>query len=90
MQSNHTNGATATPLGPVWVHARYPLSLYIPSVDAACVYECGGPTHDERRRAIKSHEWCLSDAAGACVGVRTLPTEHVHTIRRCTWLGVDG
>jgi hypothetical protein len=50
------NGATATPLGPMWVHARYPLSLYIPSVDEACVYECGGPTHDERRRAIKSHE----------------------------------
>jgi hypothetical protein len=44
VQSNHTNGATATPLGPVWVHARDPLSLYIPSVDAACVYECGGPT----------------------------------------------
>ena len=38
VQANRTNGATATPLGPVWVHARYPLSLYIPSVDAACVY----------------------------------------------------
>ena len=48
VQANRTNGATATLLGPVWVHARYPLSLYIPSVDAACVYECGGPTHDER------------------------------------------
>jgi hypothetical protein len=32
VQSNRTNGATATPLGPVWVHARYPLRLYIPYV----------------------------------------------------------
>jgi D-lactate dehydrogenase len=32
------------------------LQLCIPSLDAACVYECGGPTHDERRRASKSHE----------------------------------
>jgi hypothetical protein len=61
LQSNRTNGALATPLGPVWVYARYPLSLYIPSVDAACVYECGGTSHDEQRRAIKSHEWCHSD-----------------------------
>jgi hypothetical protein len=38
---------------------------YMSSVDAACVYECGGPTHDERRRAIKSLEWRLSDAARA-------------------------
>jgi hypothetical protein len=44
------------------------------SVDAACVYVCRGPTHDERRRAIKSHEWRLSDAAGACVGACALPT----------------
>jgi hypothetical protein len=29
---------------PVWVHARYPRGMYTPSVDAACVYECGGPT----------------------------------------------
>jgi hypothetical protein len=44
VQSNRTNGASATPLGPVWVCARYPLSLYIPSVDAPCVYECAeGP-----------------------------------------------
>jgi hypothetical protein len=35
------------------------------------VYECGGPTHDERRRAIKSHECRLSDAARACVGACT-------------------
>ena len=57
--------------------------LYIPSVDAACVYECGGPTHDERRRASKSHEWCHSDAAGARVGACALPTEPVYTICRC-------
>jgi hypothetical protein len=34
VQSNRTNGASATPLGPVWVYARYPRSMYIPSVDA--------------------------------------------------------
>jgi hypothetical protein len=36
---------SATPMGPVWVHARYSWSTYKPSVDATCVYECGGPTH---------------------------------------------
>jgi hypothetical protein len=51
-QSNRTNGASATPLGPVWVYARYPTTKYMSSVDAAYVYECGGPTRDERRRAI--------------------------------------
>jgi hypothetical protein len=75
---------SATPMGPVWVHARYSWSMYIPSVDAACVCECGGPTHDERRRAVKSHVWCLSDAAGACVGVRTLPNDHAYVICRCS------
>jgi hypothetical protein len=66
------------------VYARYPTTKYMPSVDAACVCECGGPTHDERRRAIKSHEWRLSNAAGACVGVRTLPNDQVHAICRCS------
>jgi hypothetical protein len=65
VQANRTNGASATPLGPVWVYARYPTTMHMPSVDAACVYECGGPTHDERRCASKSHEWRLSDAARA-------------------------
>jgi hypothetical protein len=60
----------------------YPTTKYMSSVDAACVYECGWPTHDERRRAIKSHEWRLSDAAGACVGVRTLPNDQVHVVCR--------
>jgi hypothetical protein len=69
VQSNRTYGASATPLGPVWAYARYPTTMHMSSVDAACVCECGGPTHDERRRAIKSHVWRLSDAAGACVGV---------------------
>jgi hypothetical protein len=54
------------------------------AVDAACVYECGGPTRDERRRTIKSHEWRLSDAAGACVGVRTLPNDQVYAVCRCS------
>jgi hypothetical protein len=49
-QSNRKNGASATPLGPVWVYARYPPTKYMSSDDAACVYECGGPTHNERRR----------------------------------------
>jgi hypothetical protein len=44
----------ATPLGPVWVHAHYPTTMRMSSVDAACVFECEGPTHSsERRRAIK-------------------------------------
>jgi hypothetical protein len=47
----------STPLGPVWVHARYRRSMYIPSGDAACVHECEGPTHDERRRASFSTRW---------------------------------
>jgi hypothetical protein len=68
-------GGRRPPLGPVWVYARYPTTKYMSSVDAACGYDCGGPTHDERRRAIKSHEWRLSDAAGACVGVQTLPND---------------
>jgi hypothetical protein len=38
------------------------------------VYECGGPTHNERRRAIKSHEWRLSGAAGACVVYARYPS----------------
>jgi hypothetical protein len=46
----------------VWEYARYGRTKYMSPVDAACVYECGAPTHDERRRAIKSHEWCHSDA----------------------------
>jgi hypothetical protein len=50
VQSNRTNSASATPLGPVLVYARYPTTKYMSSVDAACLYECGGPTHDERRR----------------------------------------
>jgi hypothetical protein len=54
-------------LGPVWVYTRYPTTKHMLYVDAPCVHECGGPTHDERRRAIKSHEWRLSDAARACV-----------------------
>ena len=83
-QANRTNGATATPLELVWVYPRYPLSPYIPPVDAACVHECGAPTHDERRRASKSHEWCLSDAAGARLGASTLPAEPVYTICRCS------
>ena len=83
VQANRTNGATATPLGPVWVYPRYPLSPYIPPVDAACVHECGAPTHDERRRASKSHEWCLSDATRARVGVRTLRKDQVHVACRC-------
>jgi hypothetical protein len=83
-QSNRTNGTSATPLGPVWVYARYPTTKYMSSVDAACVHDCGGPTHNERRRAIKSHEWRFSDAAGACVGVRTLPNDQVHVICRCS------
>jgi hypothetical protein len=74
VQLNRTNGASTTPLGPVWVYARYPTTRYLPSVDAACLYECGGPTHDERRRAIESHEWCLR----ACVGACTLSTGALH------------
>jgi hypothetical protein len=54
------------------------------SVDAACVHECGGPTHDERRRAIKSHEWRLSGAARVCVGVPTLWKDQVHVVCRCS------
>jgi hypothetical protein len=77
-----SDGASSTPLGPVWDYARYPLSPHIPPVDAACVFECGAPTHDERRRASKSHEWCLGDATRARVGVRTLPTEPVYTTCR--------
>jgi hypothetical protein len=50
VQSKRTNSASATPLGPVWVSPRYPTTKYMSSVDAACVCECGGPTHDERRR----------------------------------------
>ena len=84
VQSNRTDDASATPLGPVWVYARYPTTKYMSPVDAACVCECRGPTHDERRRAIKSHERRLSDAAGACVGVRTLPNDQVHVICRCS------
>ena len=84
VQANRTNGASATPLELVWMYPRYPLSPYIPPVDAACVHECGGPTHDERRRAIKSHEWCHSDAAGARVGVRTLRKDQVHVACRCS------
>jgi hypothetical protein len=47
VQSNRANGASATPLGPVWAYARYPMTKYMSYVDAACVCECGGPTHDE-------------------------------------------
>jgi hypothetical protein len=85
-QANRTNGATATPLELVWVYPRYPLSPYIPPVYAACVYECGAPTHDERRRASKSHQigWRIIDAAGARVGLRTLPTEPAYTTCRCS------
>jgi hypothetical protein len=83
-KQNRTNGASSTPLGPVWEYPRYPLSPYIQPVDAACVHECEGPTHDGRRRASKSHEWCLSDATRACVGVPTLPTEPVYTTCRCS------
>ena len=69
MQSNRKNGASAMLLGPVWVYTRYPTTKHMLYVDAPCVHECGGPTHDERRRAIKSHEWRLSDATTcrACV-----------------------
>jgi hypothetical protein len=127
----------ATPLGPVWVHAHYPTTMRMSSVDAACVFECegpthsserrraikliarmapqrrrwglcgcthaaqrpcicrlsmqhactsaaGGPTHDERRRAIKSQEWCLSDAARACVVACTLSEDQVHAVCRCS------
>jgi hypothetical protein len=35
VQSNRTNAASATPLGPVWVYARYPTTKYMSSVDAA-------------------------------------------------------
>jgi hypothetical protein len=66
VQSNRTNGASATPLGPVWVSPRYPTTEYMSSVDAACVYKCEGPTHDERRRAIKSHEWPQRRRWGLC------------------------
>jgi hypothetical protein len=31
-KENRTNGASATPLGPVWVHARYPRTMHKPSV----------------------------------------------------------
>ena len=88
VQSNRTNGASAAPLGPVWVYPRYGRTKYMSSVDAPCVHECGGPTHDERRRASKSHEWCLSDAAGARVGACALPTEvgARATERRCAKL----
>jgi hypothetical protein len=84
VHANRTNGASATPLGPVWVYARYPTTMHMSSVDAACVCKCGGPTHDERRRAIESHKWRLSDAARACVGVRTLPAEPAYVICRCS------
>jgi hypothetical protein len=84
VQSNRTDGASATPLGPVWVYARYPTTKCMSSVDAACECECGEPTHDERRRAIESHGWRLSDAARACVGVRTLPNDQVHVTCRCS------
>ena len=66
----------------MWVYTRYPLSLYMSSVDAPCVYGCGGPTHDERRRASKSHEWRLSDAAGACVWVHARYPTTVHMCHR--------
>jgi hypothetical protein len=89
VQSNRTYGASATPLGPVWVYARYPTTMHMSSVDAACVCECGGPTHDERRRAIESHVWCLSDAAGACVGACALLTEPVYTICQCSMKAVQ-
>ena len=36
---------SATPMGPVWVHARYSWSMYIPSVDAACVHSDGERPH---------------------------------------------
>jgi hypothetical protein len=84
VQANRTNGASATPQGPVWEYARYPLSPYIPPVDAACVFESGSPAHDGRRRASKSHEWYHSDATRAPVGVPTLPTEPVYTTCRCS------
>jgi hypothetical protein len=75
MQSNRTNAASATPLEPVWVYARYLTTVYMLSVDAACVYECGGPTHDERRHAIKSQKCRLSDVVRDRVGACTLPND---------------
>lgn len=33
-------------LGPVRVYPRYGRTRYMSSVDAACVYEFGGPTHE--------------------------------------------
>jgi hypothetical protein len=50
VQSNRTYGASATPLGPVWAYARYPTTMHMSFVDAACVCECGGPTHGRWKR----------------------------------------
>jgi hypothetical protein len=67
------------------VHARYPLIEPVYTICRCTVrVRVRMATHDERRRAIKSHEWRLSDAAGACVGACTLPNDQVHVVCRCS------
>jgi len=84
VQSNRMNGASATPLGPVWVYARYPTTMHRSSIDAACVYECGGPTHDERRRAIESYEWCLWGLCGCTHATQRPCICHLSMQHACT------
>jgi hypothetical protein len=51
-------GVVLSDAGPVWVYERYTQrsrTCHL-SMQHACTSAAGGPTHDERRRAIKSHE----------------------------------
>jgi hypothetical protein len=59
-------------MGHVWVHARYPLSLYIPSVDAARVYEQEtAKTHLFEARAPPKVSMCQQGAM--CTSQRVQP-----------------
>ena len=99
VQSNHTNGASATPLGPVWVHARYPLRWGLePLSDGARNCRAVGlAPHDVERlwwRAGGLRRRRGSHCGQVCTTRHHLTSASyiIHTERECscTWVHTHG